>query len=258
MTTLRTAIIGATGFVGGNLRRQTAFSDEFNSTNIGELAGRAFDLVVCAGARAEKWRINQDPQPDRRSLATLTSVLETVRAERFVHISTVDVYPKPNAVDENTAIDRTNLHPYGLNRLELEDFVRQRFDAFVVRLPGLFGEGLKKNIIFDFMAENDVDQIDSRARYQFYGLNNLWSDIERASGLGVKLVNFATEPVTAADIARSAFGRDLENQDPRHEPAMYDMWTTYGRELGGVGHYVLDASSVLDQVGDFVARERAR
>ena len=41
------------------------------------------------------------------------------------------------------------LHPYGRNRLELEDLVRKEFDTLVVRLPALFGKGLKKNFIYD-------------------------------------------------------------------------------------------------------------
>ena len=56
-----TALIGNTGFVGGNLLRQQPFDALFNSKNIDDIAGRSFDLVVCAGVRAEKWlKLNAD------------------------------------------------------------------------------------------------------------------------------------------------------------------------------------------------------
>ena len=51
-----TALIGYSGFVGGNLLRQRSFDACFNSSNIEAIAGRSFDLVVCAGAPAEKWK----------------------------------------------------------------------------------------------------------------------------------------------------------------------------------------------------------
>ena len=57
-----TALIGYTGFVGSNLLRQRPFDACFNSSNIDQIAGRSFDLVVCCGARAEKWKANADPE----------------------------------------------------------------------------------------------------------------------------------------------------------------------------------------------------
>ena len=49
---MKTALIGSTGFVGGNLQRQAAFDDGYHSRNIESLAGKSYDLIVCAGAPA--------------------------------------------------------------------------------------------------------------------------------------------------------------------------------------------------------------
>jgi nucleoside-diphosphate-sugar epimerase len=253
----RSAMIGHTGFVGGNLCRQFDFTDLYNSSNIDSIAGRAYDLVVCAGARAEKWRINRDPAADRADLTRLTTALSTVCAGYVVHISTVDVYPNPESVDETTTIDRAELHPYGLHRLELEEFVRARFDALLVRLPGLFGTGLRKNIIYDFLHVNNLHKIDSRGRYQFYGLDRLWADITRARELSLQLVNLATEPVAVADVAQAAFGLKFDNIVSASPPSAYDMWSRYAQAMGGSGHYLCDAGTVLDGINSFVQRERA-
>src|SRR5688572_29777083 len=118
------ALIGYTGFVGGNLAAQHAFTHGYRSRDIGDITGRNFDLIVCAGMPAEQWRANQEPEADRASLTRLVNALARARASRFILISTVDVYPTPVGVDEDTPIDETALQPYGVHRLLLERFVR--------------------------------------------------------------------------------------------------------------------------------------
>ena len=55
----------------------------------------------------------------------------------------------------------------------------------VVRLPGLFGAGLKKNVVFDLLHDNDVHKIDSRGVFQFYNLDRLWRDVQIAVPRGI-------------------------------------------------------------------------
>lgn len=99
-------------------------------------------------------------------------------AKKVVLISTVDVYLQPVEADEDTSIIRESLQPYGKHRLELETFIEDRFDALVVRLPGLFGKGIKKNIVYDFLHNNLVDKIHKNSVFQFYNLEHLWQDIQ--------------------------------------------------------------------------------
>ena len=164
------ALIGYSGFVGGALLRSRTFDACYRSTNIDQIRGRSFDTIVCCGAPAEKWRANRDPEEDRARLATLTDALAEVSARHFVLISTVDVYPVPRNVDEHTAIDPAASQPYGRHRYELEEFCRAHFDATVVRLPGLYGRGLKKNVIFDLLNDRPVDAVPGNARFQFYDI----------------------------------------------------------------------------------------
>src|SRR5205823_4842665 len=144
---------GHTGFVGSTLGRQHAFEACFNSTNIDDIRGRRFDLVVCAGVRAEKWKANIDPTGDAAGIARLQGALDEVAAARFVLISTVDVFARPTGVDEDSPVDTSTVHAYGRHRRALEEYAAGRFDATVVRLPGLYGRGLKKNIIYDLLHD---------------------------------------------------------------------------------------------------------
>ena len=61
---MATALIGYTGFVGGNLMRQQHFDAWYNSTNIHTIDGKNYSLVVCAGVPAAKWIANREPVQD--------------------------------------------------------------------------------------------------------------------------------------------------------------------------------------------------
>lgn len=250
------ALIGSTGFIGGTLRRARNFDACFNSANIETMRNREFRTIVCAGARAEKWKANREPEIDRQGINGLCSVLLTVRAERFVLISTVDVFADPCGVDELSPVPTRDLHPYGANRLHLETFVAQQFPAIILRLPGVYGHGLRKNVIYDFLHGNDVGKIDSRAVFQFYGVHRLNSDIERALSLDLGLIHLTTEPTSVAEIARNAFGLEFVNEvAPR--AVRYDVKTRYASAFGGNGSYLENAAAVIDGVKEFVRRERA-
>ena len=249
------ALIGYTGFVGSNLMRQRPWDATFNSKNIDEVAGRSFDLVVCAGAPAEKWRANADPERDLDNIERLTRALSQMNTQKLVVISTVDVFQNPVDVDEESPVEMTGLAPYGRNRRRLEQIASGRFDATIVRLAGLYGTGLKKNAIHDLLHEHEVRKIDSRGIFQFYNINRLWSDIQIAIRNVLPVVHLPTEPVSVADVARDAFGIDFTNEVAA-SPARYDIRTRHAELFGGAGHYIETRRQELDGIAAFVAAER--
>jgi nucleoside-diphosphate-sugar epimerase len=253
---MASALIGSTGFVGGNLLRQARFEDGYHSRNIGELAGRSYDLIVCAGAPAVKWKANREPEEDRAQLDRLMQALAGVKASHLVLISTVDVYPVPVDVDEGTPIAPEQGAPYGRHRLLLERFVAERFSHTIVRLPGLFGPGLKKNIIYDFLHHNAVDAINADSVFQFYPLETLWPDIQRVRAGGLSLMNFATEPTSVREIAREVFGRQFEGAG-QGAAARYDFRTRHADLFGREGGYIQSRADILAAMRRFVAAESA-
>ena len=233
----QSALIGHTGYVGSTLLRQTSFDKHYRSTTISEISNQAFDLVVCAGAPAQKWIANREPEADLRKIQGLIAHLETLRSERFVLVSTVDVFKSPNGVDENTEIDESGLHPYGLHRRMLEKFVESHFqNSLIIRLPGLVGPGLRKNIIFDFLNDNNLQAIESRSAFQFYPMVNLWFDIQTALEANLRLIHLTAEPITVKEVSRRGFGRPFDNI-LSGTPATYDMKTIHASTFGRSGNY---------------------
>lgn len=252
---MNNALIGFSGFVGSTLLRQASFDFLYRSTNIGDIEERAFDSVVCAGAPAQKWIANKDPETDWQNIHGLIAHLKTVRCRRFVLISTVDVFRTPSGVDENSPVDESGLHPYGLHRRRLEQFVEQYFpEHLIVRLPGLVGPGLRKNIIFDLLNDNNLQSIDSRSVFQFYPMVNLWYDIEIALAAGLKLLHLTAEPLSVADVSRQGFGKPFENR-LASPPATYDMQTCHARIFGNVGRYQYSVRESLQAIRAYAQSE---
>lgn len=254
---MKTALIGYTGFVGGNIDAQGNFDDKYNTSNIDDIDGKEYDLVVSAATYAEMWRINQEPEKDWQQISSLIDHLKKVKAKKFVLISTIGVYRQPNGADEDTAIETEGLAPYGVNRWKLEQFVHDTFDALVVRLPGLFGAGLKKNVIYDLMNNNMVDKIHSGGVYQYYNLGNIWKDINVGLGSNLKLVNLATEPVRTDEVAAYCFGMDNFYQEPEGiNPAFWDMHSKHADAYGGTPPYLYSKQQVLNDIKAFVERAK--
>lgn len=249
---MTSALIGHTGFVGSSLARSQAFDLRFNRSNLDALRGCELDYVVCAGLPAAKWIANRDPAADRANMLLLHDVLMTVRAERFVLISTVDVYPQTQGCDESTDPSSLPNHAYGTHRLEFERAVRERFpQACVLRLPALFGVGLRKNVIYDLIRRYQLEVINPASRFQWYPLERLADDIALALGAGLKLVNLVTPPITTATILQRFFPDRGVGADAAPAVA-YDLHTQHALRFGGSGHYISDADAVLDALGRFL------
>jgi hypothetical protein len=142
-----------------------------------------------------------------------------------------------------------------LHRRWLEKFVASQFERhLVVRLPGLVGPGLRKNVIFDFLNDNNVHAIDSRGVFQFYPMVNLWPDIQIALRADLKLLHLTAEPVSVADVSGLGFGRPFSNASVQ-TPGRYDMRTRHAGLFGGVGHYQYSARETLLAVRAYAQSE---
>lgn len=249
------AIIGFSGFVGSTLLRQAPFESLYRSTNIRDIEGQTFDTVVCAGAPAQKWIANREPEADRQKISGLIAHLRAIRCKTFILISTVDVFKDPIGVDEDTPVDETGLHAYGLHRRLLEKFVERHLPNYlIVRLPGLVGPGLRKNVIFDFLNDNNLQAIESRGVFQFYPLVSLWYDIQTALNAGLKLVHLTAEPISVADVSLRGFGKAFD-QILANTPATYDMRTRHAQIYGASGHYQYSARDTIQAVRAYAQSE---
>lgn len=249
---MKTALIGYTGFVGATLDAMLKPSHRYRSTNIDEIRGESFDHVICAGVQAMKWWANLHPAEDLAGIEKLLGALGEVKAERFTLISSIDVYPVPRGVDETSEIQKEGHHAYGLNRLHVEEWVAENFPSVVIlRLPGLFGPGLKKNVIYDMIHDNGLDKVHPDGTFQYYDTRRLAADIDAAWSSSIRLLNLSSEPISTSEIRDRFFpGKTLGGSGPA--PASYDMRSIHAELRGGRDGYLYSKSQVLGDLGQWL------
>ena len=199
-------LIGSTGFVGQNLREQTSFDYEFNSKNIEDLIDcpDGCDLYLSC-LPATKWLVNKNLKDDVKNIFNILNILKNKKYDNVYLISTIDVYSQsPLESDEDYYPNYPGLC-YGSNRLVFESLVKEFIsykNFYIFRLPALFGNHLKKNVIFDLLNNNQLEKININSYYQWYDLEDLSSDILRFSSSYKKdsVFNLFTEPVYTKDL----------------------------------------------------------
>lgn len=251
---MRTALIGYTGFIGGNLARQFSFDDLYNSTNISAIRGQAFDLVICGGITAVKWWANQHAREDLERIDSLLDNLRRVHAAKFVVLSTVDVYPTLQGVDEAFDCHSLSNHAYGTNRLHFEDAMKDCTGSVtIVRIPTVFGHGLKKNLIYNLLHDNDLDGENPSSSFQYYDIANLWRDLQAVDLAGIRLMNLVSEPIPTRDIVNRLFaGKQVGSKaaPPQH----YDIRTLHAAALGAIPPYIASKEQIFVELAEFLLR----
>lgn len=250
------ALIGYSGFVGSNLSEQVEFDDFYNSKNLFEIKNKSYDELYCSAPSAVKWLANKNPAEDLASIFNLIENLEQVQAKKFILLSTVDIYKFLLGVNEDSKISLQNHHAYGSHRRILENYIKERFDEhFIIRLPALFGKGLKKNVIYDFMHNNEVEKIHSEAMFQFYNLENLSEDIKKVIENNIKIINFATEPISVEELAQNVFNLSFKNKT-QNEAAFYDIHTKYAKLFNKNGLYIKEKDEIFEELKAFIKKEQ--
>ncbi|MEZ4357084.1 MAG: sugar nucleotide-binding protein [Eubacteriales bacterium] len=298
-------LVGHTGFVGSNLARKRTFSNIYNSKNIQDAFGTKPDLLVYSGVPAEMFLANNDPEADRVVTENAAANIRKINPKRLVLISTIAVLDNPVGTYEDTEIDAGKLTAYGLNRLNLERLAADAVEnCHIIRLPALFGKGIKKNFIYDminffpallnetkysefsakestvadsyilqsngFYKLNVTDDnkselkaaferlnfsalnfTDSRSKYQFYNLANLWSHIEIVIKHEIPLLHTATEPISAADLYAFVFGKPFNNE-LTETPFDYDYRSKYAELFDGENGYISSKEKMLAEVKKFI------
>ena len=228
------AIIGHTGLIGGYLldqyKKKIRNLDLFNSKNINEInKKKKYDVIFCSALPATKWIANKAPIKDKKNVLKLIRNLRKINTKKFLLVSTIDVHHK---------------HSYGKNRKILEKFVKKQFKKnFIVRLPGVFGKGLKKNIIFDLMNKNELSQIHLNDKFQWYDLNNLYKDISqifRYNKVGVN--ELYSVPIKNVEIIKLFKG--IKNFKKRLKPINYSIKPKEG--------FYKDKKYILNRIKKFI------
>tara|TARA_Y100001970_G_scaffold294326_1_gene450609 strand:+ start:9562 stop:10332 length:771 start_codon:yes stop_codon:yes gene_type:complete len=193
---MKTAVIGFTGFVGSNICANMKFDNYYNSKNIKELMNNSYDLLISCGLSGTKYKINKNPDSDLENIQIQKNILKSTKIKKIIHISSIDIYDQKINVNENTKPNEFKLDHYGKNRYEFEKFIINNFENYhIIRLPMLFGEGLKKNVLYDLLNNQFINGINYNSVFQWYNPKNLSKDFKLITNNNLKIVNLISEPL---------------------------------------------------------------
>ena len=250
---MKVGIVGHSGLVGSNIAGKFPDAHKFNSQNIGEIRGQSFDLLFLSTLPAEKWKANKFPEADLGTVQTISKHLESVLSARTLLISTVDVFEHPVGVSEDDVPSASNTVVYGPNRLEFERFINGHFgDSWTVRLPGLVGQNLKKNVLYDLRHGKPVSEVAINSQFQFYPLSRMEDDLDTVLRSDPGLFHLVAEPLTLHEIAEEIeingklFGPNSVNA-PKYEvrSSKTSLW-------GKSGHFQVSKEESLHAIGQYL------
>ena len=190
----RNALIGYTGFIGSNLLNFDNNLIKYNSKNIHKIKNQKFNLVICAGTSSKIWLAKKKPLEDKRKIKNLMNNLKFIKANKFVLISTCEIYGnKKNCLENNDNVQNINTN-YGLNRYLLEKFVEKKFNNhFILRLPIVYGKNFKKNCIYDLINNNEIHKLNGSDLIQIYDVKNLKKHIKYVIKNNIKKLNISSK-----------------------------------------------------------------
>ncbi len=185
-----TILVGGTGFVGGNLLATGNFTASYHSTDIENAFGTNPDLLIYSGVPAAMFLANQNPEADLDIMRSARDNIKKINAKKTVLISSICVFADSKGKTELDTPTAENLPAYGANRLQLEQWVREDFaDALIVRLPALYGIGLKKNFLYDLhtitpalLKEEKYLELSAKSELAKHGYENANNGFYRLSG----------------------------------------------------------------------------
>lgn len=182
------AIVGE-GLIGKRLAKFVNPTHTFNSKTLLDLPMNDYDTVYVAAPSGNRIWASENPGFDQASTGLLIRNLLVTRCNRIVLMSTGDTQVRPDT-------------GYGKNRLELETAVRGRFsNHYIIRLPGLIGNDITKNILYDIKHQTEwATKINTLTKQQWYPLDNLEQDITSILSNDQREVNLVSEPILNQDI----------------------------------------------------------
>lgn len=248
-------LVGNSGLIGETLKEKIKFDLEFNSKNIdsfNSLVVDDYDLYLSC-LPATKWKVNQNIEEDLKNINNIFNMIKQKKYNKIILFSTIDVLcDSPLKSDENYKPNSTTLN-YGTNRYFFELLVRQIKcnDLKIFRLPALFSKKIKKNVLYDLINKNNINEINVNSIFQWYNLDYLVNDINNFS-INYKdeiLFNLFTEPIFTTEIL-TLFPEVNYKELKFGNPIIYDYTTKFGGYISNKKDVLNDIKKLIYEFSD--------
>ena len=242
------SLIGYSGFIGQQLIKDygQSIGNIYNSKNIKHLPDMVHDIIIIAAPSAVKWQANKNPKEDLAKVSKLIDAISNTSASKLIHLSTCDVFDYSKGTRNFELDQEFSDQPYSKHRRMLEEAV-MGLNSHILRLPTVYGEGMKKNIFFDLLTKNYeyLDTVNPNNKLQWVNVSYIKSLIDYVIKQDIKILNVATQPIANKEIFE-LFGYKSDNL-ARKADIVYDMKTTH--QIQG---YMMSKKAVLGDMRKFI------
>ncbi|MDR2380810.1 MAG: hypothetical protein LBE08_06510 [Bifidobacteriaceae bacterium] len=249
-------LITSVDSIGRGLARTLPFDRVYAAEAVEQAARDDLDQVTVTALAPLAWATNQAASEDLMSIRRFQEVLATCRISHLTLISTCAVYPVPYQVDESSPIDPAFLPPYARHRHDLEQWCLDRWDATVVRLPHVFGGPHRSEVRNPASDLARFAALNPASTTQHYDLARLGGDLEAIYGIGLRLVNLVTPPLTSAQVLTDLLGVPFMPGADAVPPVQRDVRSRYAGLLGGRDGYLETAEQALVRIAMYMGDRR--
>lgn len=247
------AIVVTKGALGSNLLKQYKFDQMFYYEDFYKAKDMLFNELLFAGLPDCKERANKYSQEDDDIIKNMKDILRTIKVNRIIVISTIDVYNDTDReLDEDYDCDWFINHPYGNHRYMFEYFIKNRFENHhIIRLPHIFTHSTKLHLISE-LTNNNFEKPLIHRNYQFYCLDWLISDINVVIKNNIKLCNFSTEPIELTELM-NILKISHENFDTYEKGRFYYIITKHSKIFNSSKkNYIRNKDEVINLIENFI------
>lgn len=242
-------LIGNTGLIGQTIKDHINFDLEFNSLNIESIKDYSIDGcdIYLSCLPATKWLVNQEPNKDYNNILNIYNIISKYKFNKIILFSTIDIYyNSPVMTNENFKPYINNIN-YGSNRLIFELLINSLNykNIQIFRLPSLFGNRIKKNILFDLLNNNQIEKINFNSKYQWFYLKNLYSYIVKYNNIS-GIINLFPEPIESIEIAK-LFKINLDVINYKENRILYNYTTIYSNT-----GYIQSSNDTIQEIKNFI------
>ncbi|MBL8234426.1 MAG: NAD-dependent epimerase/dehydratase family protein [Bryobacterales bacterium] len=227
-------LIGGRGLVGSAFARlfdaQGVEYAILDRQNYAQYAGRSSKLVINANGNSRKPLARERPLEDfDASVRSVRASLTDFRFDRYIHLSSCDVYPdcgSPASTLESTPLAVHSQSPYGFHKYLAEQCVQHAAaDWLIFRFGGFVGPGLKKNAIFDILKGGPL-WLDPGSELQFLRTDDAARIVMQIAGnVSREIFNLCGNGVVRLSDVISFTGREVAVQ-PGSPLVRYDVSIT--------------------------------
>ena len=250
---MKNIIIGNTGLIGKTICEKIYFDYKFNSSNINEiktLKNKKINKLFLSCLPAQKYLINKNIIEDIKNIVNIIEIIKEIEPKEIILISTIDVYCESKILSNEDCVPNFKTLNYGSNRYLFEKLIKKTFNncsVKIFRLPALFNKYIKKNILYDILNNNNIEQINANSCYQWYDLNDLYDDIIffTSNFKNSDTYNLFTEPIETVFLLEEIFNYKKINLFSKR--IEYNFKTKFF-DSG----YILNKSIVIKKIKEFV------